>query len=336
MKPWAKLWRRESARFRSLPLSARAIASYVLKFVDDEGSIPLGKRDPVTAVALAVAADPSERRWLRHAVTALVGHEYLVVRDGLLVVGNFPRYQEDVPQAPRGRERSTPKTVAEHSSDVSPTVVEQTTDNGPTMVRHEIDVSVRNETLAQNVLSISEEIIDRRRENQTRVREEFRTFEDKILMHEIEKTFSGLRDAAGAGTWKRSGTYGYQNLVNFTDWANDVAQGETKSARLESVREAILGWLMESGEKVVKARWPLTWLSDPGAMQANYRNAKKGKNVAPVEVVPTDRTSLARAELEAASVAAEQAEGTNAYGPATERLERARRAVRDAERGNHV
>lgn len=156
MKSWIKLWRKESTRFRSMPLSARTVAAYVLKFVDEGGALPLGKRDPVTAVALAVGAVPSERRWLRPAVEALVEHGYFAAQDGLLIVGNFPRYQED--SAPVARRSSVAHmTVDERSSDVSATLVERLPDAYPTLTRREIAVSGENHTLARNVLSSESE-----------------------------------------------------------------------------------------------------------------------------------------------------------------------------------
>lgn len=144
MKPWIKLWRAESARFRSLPLSARMLAAYILKFVDD-GAIPMGKRDAVTAVAMAIGADPSERRALKPAVQALLDHGYITARDGLLVLDNFPRYQE--------RDNDARPTREERSNVERTTNERRTNDIASTNDRREICVSARNDTLAQNVLS---------------------------------------------------------------------------------------------------------------------------------------------------------------------------------------
>lgn len=191
MKPWNKLWRKESARFKSMPLSARAMASYVLKFVDEGGALPLGKRDAVTAVALAVGAIPSERRWLRPAVEALVEHGYFAAQDGLLVIGNFPRYQEE--SAPIGRRSSnTSPTLVERSSDVGATLAGQTNDASATNDRHEISVSGGNDSLAQKVLSeISEE-----KESREGERESVRG----LAMRSFKKRWESARKAMWPGT----------------------------------------------------------------------------------------------------------------------------------------
>lgn len=160
MKPWSKLWRRESGRFRALPLAARAIAAYVLKFVDAEGRLPIGRRDPVTAVALAVAADTGERRWLKQAVEALLAHGYLVVEDGDLVVANYPTYQDDGATRDR-RPRDAKTTPTEREADVLTTSTRRDSNASATRLEREtdarIDSSTRKDTSAQNVLSQREE-----------------------------------------------------------------------------------------------------------------------------------------------------------------------------------
>jgi hypothetical protein len=144
MKTWSKLWHRESPRFRSLPLQARMLASYVLKFVDETGALPMGHRDPVSAVALAIGADMGDRRWLRSAVHALLSHGYLKVTDGDLAVPNYPRYQD-------GRPNTNP-TRDERETNAKPTRDEHETD-----ARN--DLSVRKHVLAQDVLlEIREEV----------------------------------------------------------------------------------------------------------------------------------------------------------------------------------
>ncbi len=304
MRPWAKLWRRESSRFKSLPLAARAIAAYVLKFVDAEGALPLGRRDVVTAVALAVSAEPSERRWLKPAVEALLAHEYLVVRDGLLVVGNFPRYQDET-----RRENDVRPTSEQRSPDVDTTLVERSSNVDPTFTRREISVSTRKDTLAQNVLSSEREKIEKERDSKresTRAR----------LVKGFQKRWQDARKAMWPGTKQDPEWDAAAKFITTT--------AEMRGVSVESLAtEALDSWFAD--EWVIANKHPT----------ANFpRHIAKHIDKSPMPATtpqPAAPKSPERAALSAALAALEAARGRPEEPEATERVMAARRAVARSE-----
>lgn len=278
MRPWAKLWRRESARFKSLPLAARAIASYVLKFVDAEGALPLGKRDVVTAVALAVSAEPSERRWLKPAVEALLAHEYLVVREGLLVVGNFPRYQDE-----SRRENDARPTSEQRSPDVGTTLVEHSPDVDPTLTRREISVSARKDTLAQNVLSSEREEIEKKRESKresTRAR----------LVKGFQKRWQDARKAMWPGTKQDPEWDAAAKFITTT--------AEMRGVSVESLAtEALDSWFAD--EWVIANKYPDTNFPKHIAKHIDRATQPGARPTTGAEAAANAECASIRAELEA-------------------------------------
>lgn len=90
-----KLYRREAGSFALLPLYARALAGELLKFVDDDGRIFLGTREPWAAIARLCGATAGDRRLLRSHVVALLDDGYLTVVGSHLVIRNFARAQRE-------------------------------------------------------------------------------------------------------------------------------------------------------------------------------------------------------------------------------------------------
>jgi hypothetical protein len=87
---WRKLYVREQGSFAQLPLMARALAKQLLCYVDDDGRIALGGREPIEALIFrAGGGDLNDRRALRKYVPMLLADGYLV-RDGdALRIRNF-------------------------------------------------------------------------------------------------------------------------------------------------------------------------------------------------------------------------------------------------------
>lgn len=257
MKPWIRLWRRESSRFRSMPLAARTVASYVLKFVDEGGTLPLGSRDAVTAVALTVGAAPSERRWLKPAVEALVAHGYFEARDGLLVIGNFPRYQDDG-ATPARRSFDVRQTIAEQSRDADTTLTERSHDANPTLARREIPVSARKDTLAQNVLSSEKREIEKEREKERAQAQH----DSRLSFETVRDTFAKMRQAHCGATFRPTQRE-YTKVNDLMDAAN--ACGDDHASRLSALTDAIRGYLASTDEWCVKRDWPIAGMHDFGA-----------------------------------------------------------------------
>lgn len=130
-RPWVKLWRDEHGLFGRLPLFARALAAEILKVTEMDGTIVLGGREPVEALALALGADVGDRRLLRKYLPMLVEVGY-VVRDGdVLRLPAWYRRQEI--DAPANRTRT------ERESNANETRVEREPDANRTRTEREIE-----------------------------------------------------------------------------------------------------------------------------------------------------------------------------------------------------
>lgn len=258
LRPWAKLWRYESPRFRALPARARLLAAYLLKVVDDAGRLPLGHRDPVTAVSLAIAADVADRRWLRVDVALLLEHGYLKADGDTLLVSNYPRWQEldDVIEAtdaappspaspPSRRETNATSTRDERDSNVSATRDERETDA-------RIESSVRNDSMARTVL-----LEDREKREERREGEGGNTTTPSIpSLDEIASTFGSLRKAAGYGGFKRARSQfrDEERLRTIEQWLS------TESDPRATLERAIRGFL--ACDRARTAEYPLAFLAN--------------------------------------------------------------------------
>jgi hypothetical protein len=279
VKPWLKAWRKESPRFRSLPLASRALALYVLKFVDESGCLPMGRRDVYTAVAVAVGADVGERRWLRPAVAALLEHGYLREDGEALVVSNFPRYQDDGTPTPTRRERDASRTRVERESDVNATRVEPEPDASS-------DLSTRKPSLARPVLSSEKEerlkIEEGRGEippppvlvPDTRGVDAFsRSMQPKGEVYDrVVELVSDTRVAAGGFRFVPSGHIDVDAIHRLVTWASKLPEPET------SLRAALVAFWAAKGTGA-----SLTWLAseDPGRMLGKRAGPKpKGHGLA--------------------------------------------------------
>lgn len=129
-RPWVKLWREERGRFGQLPLFARALGAELLKVTEMDGSIVLGGRDPIDAIAIALGADAGDRRLLRKYLPMLVEVGYLE-REGdvLHLPAWFRRQGLDVANATR----------TEHEQDASATRTVREPDANATRTRREIE-----------------------------------------------------------------------------------------------------------------------------------------------------------------------------------------------------
>jgi hypothetical protein len=97
---WVKLYRREQGSFALLSLYARSLAAELLKFVDDDGRLFVGKREPWEAIAKVAGATAGDRRMLRKNVADLLEDGYLALDGDHLVIRNMAKAQG------RGRESS--------------------------------------------------------------------------------------------------------------------------------------------------------------------------------------------------------------------------------------
>lgn len=256
-RPWAKLWRYESRRFRALPLRARMLAAYMLKVVDDTGTLPLGGRDPVTAVALAVAADVGDRRWLRSDVEVLLEHGYVKVEGDTMLVSNYPRWQEldDIADATESETAPRGPTSTRRESNPNTTRVEPERDTSATRVEREpnarIDSSPRNDSLARTVLSEEREKREERREGERSHASSPTTLPS---LDEIASTFGALRKAAGYGGFKRARSQfrDEERLRIIEHWLSSEADPR------RALERAIRGFLMCT--KARDAKYPLAFL----------------------------------------------------------------------------
>lgn len=108
---WRRLYIREEGSFALLPLYVRALAGELLKFVDDEGRLYVGERDPAEVIARLAGAEVGERRMLRTHIPILIADGYLVRDGAYLVVKNFGVAQ--------GRERKATHARVENESSAS-------------------------------------------------------------------------------------------------------------------------------------------------------------------------------------------------------------------------
>ena len=86
---WRRLYVREEGPFALLPLYVRALAAELLKFVDDEGRLFVGDREPWEVIARLAGAEAGERRMLRQHLPILLADGFLVRDGAYLVIRNF-------------------------------------------------------------------------------------------------------------------------------------------------------------------------------------------------------------------------------------------------------
>lgn len=209
-KPWFRTWRKETPRFRQLPLYVRAIAGEILKLTDDEGVIWIGDKAPSDAIAFALGATKGDRRMLVRDVEALLAAGYFRHDGDRLVAANFRLWQDrepgdDVFEPPASRARTSnepttnrrePSTNEQRTGDEPPRTVNEPSTRG--------ESTSRNHSVARPVLlSESEREGDTEGEGDTRVRAS--TPAPSIpTLDEIASTFGTLRKAAGGGGYKRN------------------------------------------------------------------------------------------------------------------------------------
>ena len=99
---YVRLFRREEGEFAQLSMVTRAVATYCLKLVDDEGRIPLGGRTPAEAVGFLGRATAGDRRVLRRVVPELLCEGFFIMYDGFLVIKNFSQAQGKKKPAAKG------------------------------------------------------------------------------------------------------------------------------------------------------------------------------------------------------------------------------------------
>lgn len=104
-RPWVKLWKEETGAFAQLPFLTRAVASELLKFLDDDGRMYCGTKHPGDALAFVAGATRGDRRVMRTAIDQLIEVGHLRVRNGWLEAAKYGRWQY-------GREESEPVTEA--------------------------------------------------------------------------------------------------------------------------------------------------------------------------------------------------------------------------------
>lgn len=138
---WRKLYQREEGTFAQLPLYTRAIAAELIKFVDSHGRLPLGGRDPASAVAFQAGATRSDRRLLKRDIPALIADGYLEIDGEFLVIRNFTPAQE-------GRDRVA--TDPRRSNDGSTTEQRQGHDGSTTGSRQRNDSATKSRSTPRN------------------------------------------------------------------------------------------------------------------------------------------------------------------------------------------
>lgn len=141
-RPWFRMYREERGTFAQLPFVARAVFREILTLTDDAGVIVIGRKDPAEAVAFALGADRSDRRTLNRVMPLLLEDGCLVHEGQTLRAPNFPRFQGDNHRPLSNHSPTTLEPLTGHE--------ETLTDKSPTSTD---DLSVRNDVLAQNVLS---------------------------------------------------------------------------------------------------------------------------------------------------------------------------------------
>lgn len=119
MKPWIKMYRHQSARFRSMPATVRAYHHLLLLEADENGEIHIGDLDPVAAVNRLLANDRSDRRAIAKAVPTLIENGYLSHDGDRLTFPKFAKRQTKS-EPSSGREDAT--TVPPSGHDRATTV----------------------------------------------------------------------------------------------------------------------------------------------------------------------------------------------------------------------
>ena len=105
---WRRLYTREEGSFALLPLYVRALAAELLKFVDDEGRLFVGDREPWEVIARLAGAEAGERRMLRQHLPVLLADGFLVRDGAYIVIRNFGAAQGGPKPAGRARAEHDP------------------------------------------------------------------------------------------------------------------------------------------------------------------------------------------------------------------------------------
>jgi hypothetical protein len=91
---WRKLYCRVTATWQLLPLSARGLGDELIRYVDDDGLLPIGSEAPWSAVARILCAHPQERRRLKSDIAKLLEDGYLTLEPGYLKIRNLKAAQD--------------------------------------------------------------------------------------------------------------------------------------------------------------------------------------------------------------------------------------------------
>lgn len=150
---------------------------------------------------------------------------------------------------------------------------------------------------------------------------------ERVEFGDVEMLFSELRKADGKGSYKRSGTSDYSKIEKVVTWAN--AEGATLAERKTALRESILGFLADTSDRVVAAKWNFGFFAaDVGAYRAAYQSSHGtavGHAASRLDVLRADLAKIDREHAECFGDA-------NRKAALLERLQQARAAVRAAER----
>lgn len=272
-KPWFRTWRKESSRFRQLPLYVRAIAGEILKLTDDDGVIWIGDKAPSDAIAFALGATKGDRRMLARDVDALIAVGYFRHEGDRLVASNFRLWQDQEP----GDDALAPVVNRQRTVNEPTTNGRRTGDDAPRTVNEpstKSESSTRNDSLARDVL------LSEREEGEKEKRERGAPALSVPTLDEIASTFGALRKAAGGGGYKR-------NRSQFRDEERLRAIEHWLSAEVDpraSLEGAIRGFL--ACDRAREAGHQLAWLAnDPGSHLARFERTRE-QTAAPAGVDP--------------------------------------------------
>lgn len=138
---YRKLYVSESAEHRLLPLFARGLRDYLLRFAMEDGTLLPKSSKPADDLARVLGAGGAERRSVAHAVSDLIGVGYLSYEGGRLWITRYVEAQEArTPGALRQqRYRDThPRVTRNASSDADGDVTSNVTSNRRDETRREI------------------------------------------------------------------------------------------------------------------------------------------------------------------------------------------------------
>lgn len=92
--PWRKLYVSESLEHRSLPLFARGLRDYLLRFAEDDGTLLRSCIDPASDLYRTLTVHASEAKLFRSAVRSLIDVGFLQLTSGTLRIVKFQAAQQ--------------------------------------------------------------------------------------------------------------------------------------------------------------------------------------------------------------------------------------------------